>query len=188
MNKYIVVVLEEMSFVNEPKQESNWLEWVKALIIAVLLAFFLRSFVFATSVVEGDSMYPALEDGQKIVFNKFVYLLSAPKRGDIVIIQHPEKNYVKRIIGLPKEKIEVKNNVLFINDVKQPTLFVDEQHSLFTGNLDPIEIPAKKYFVMGDYRAISKDSRNGLGLIDEADIIGRSEFVIYPIHEWEITR
>ena len=89
----------------ESKKQNEWLEWGKAIIIAVILAFLLRTFVFATSIVEGESMHPALEDGERIVFNKLIYIVSEPARGDIIIIQHPHKNYVKRIIGLPNEKI-----------------------------------------------------------------------------------
>lgn len=177
-----------MSSLAETKKQNEWLEWGKAIVIAVLLAFIIRTFVFATSIVEGDSMYPALEDGERIIFNKFVYIVSEPRRGDIIIIQHPEKNYVKRIIGLPNETIEMKDHTLYINGIEQETSFVNEHDTKLTGNFGPIQIPENNYFVMGDNRAISKDSRNGLGFIDRAEIIGRSEFIIYPFNEWEITR
>ena len=176
-----------MSSLAESKK-NEWIEWGKAIVVAILLAFILRTFVFATSIVEGDSMYPALEDGERIIFNKFIYIVSEPKRGDIVIIQRPQKNYVKRIIGLPNEVIEMKDHDLFINGEKQPNSFVDEYDTMLTGNFGPIKIPENSYFVMGDNRAISLDSRNDLGLIDRSEIIGRSELVIYPFNEWEITR
>lgn len=172
----------------DSRKQNEWLEWGKAIGIAILLAFLLRTFVFATSIVEGDSMHPALEDGERIVFNKFIYFVSNPNRGDIVIIQHPQKNYVKRVIGLPNETIEMRNHTLYIDGVEQKDAFVDEYDVLLTGNFGPITIPEDSYFVMGDNRAISKDSRNGLGFIDRSDIIGRSEFIIYPFDEWAITR
>ncbi|MEI3604880.1 signal peptidase I [Pseudogracilibacillus sp. SE30717A] len=172
----------------ESKKQNEWLEWGKAIVIAVLLAFLLRTFVFATSIVEGESMHPALEDGERIVFNKLIYIISEPDRGDIIIIQHPQKNYVKRIIGLPNETIEMKDHHLFIDGIKQENSYVDEYESLLTGNFGPIKVPEDSYFVMGDNRAISKDSRNGLGFINRSDIIGRSEFIIYPFNEWKITR
>lgn len=174
--------------VAESKKQNEWLEWGKAIVIAVLLAFLLRTFVFATSIVEGESMHPALEDGERIVFNKLIYIISEPDRGDIIIIQHPQKNYVKRIIGLPNETIEMKDHHLFIDGIKQENSYVDEYESLLTGNFGPIKVPEDSYFVMGDNRAISKDSRNGLGFINRSDIIGRSEFIIYPFNEWKITR
>lgn len=177
-----------MSTVADSKKQNEWLEWGKAIIIAVLLAFVLRTFIFATSIVEGESMLPTLENGERIVFNKIIYIISEPERGDIVIIQHPHKNYVKRVIGLPNETIEMKDHTLYIDGVKQESSYVDKYDALLTGNFGPIQIPDDSYFVMGDNRAISKDSRNGLGFIDRSDIIGRSEFVIYPFNEWELTR
>src|SRR5699024_876701 len=111
-----------------------------------------------------------------------------PERGDIVIIQHPEKNYVKRVIGLPHETVEMRDHVLYINGVKQEDAYVDDFETKLTGNFGPITVPEDHYFVMGDNRAISMDSRNGLGFIHRSDIIGKSEFVIYPFQEWEFTR
>src|SRR5699024_9388655 len=174
-----------MSSLAESKKQNEWVEWGKAILVAIIITFILHSFVFATSIVEGESMYPALEDGERIVFNKFIYRISEPERGDIVIIQHPEKNYVKRVIGLPNETIEVRDHLLYIDGKEQTQTFVDEYESKFTGNFGPIQIPEHSYFVMGDNRAISKDSRNGLGFIDRTDIIGRSEFIIYPFHKWK---
>jgi len=170
------------------RKRNEWIEWGKAIFIAILLAFILRSFIFATSIVEGDSMMPALEDGERIIFNKFVYIVGHPKRGDIVIIQSSEKNYVKRVIGLPNETIEMRNHELYINDQKQSSSYVDDNLTKLTGNFGPVTIPEDSYFVMGDNRPISKDSRNGLGFIDRSDIVGRSEFVIFPFHDWEFTR
>ncbi|SET92905.1 signal peptidase I [Salinibacillus kushneri] len=163
-------------------------EWGKAIIIAIILAFFIRSFIFATSIVEGASMYPTLENGERVVFNKAIYFVSEPDRGDIVIIQKPTKNYVKRVIGLPNDVIEVKNHSLYINGEKQTQTYLDEDAIQSTSDFEPITVPEGQYFVMGDNRSISKDSRNGLGLIKENEIIGRSELIIYPFNEFSLTR
>lgn len=77
--------------------------------------FFLRTFIFATSIVEGESMYPTLQDGERVIFNKIVYTIDDPGRGDVVIIHQPPKNYVKRIIGMPGETIEIENSQLYID-------------------------------------------------------------------------
>jgi len=174
--------------VAETRKENEWIEWGKAILFAVLLAFILRTFVFATSIVEGESMDPALEDGERIIFNKFVYIISEPARGDIVIIQRPHKNYVKRIIALPNETIEMNDHKLFIDGTEQKDSFVNHEDEMLTGDFGPVEVPSDSYFVMGDNRAISKDSRNGLGFIKRKDIIGKSELIIYPFSEWAITR
>ncbi|MFD1849215.1 signal peptidase I [Oceanobacillus bengalensis] len=171
----------------ETKKKNEWLEWGKAILIAILIALFLRSFIFATSIVEGDSMDPTLEDGERVIFNKLIYLLDDPKRGDIVIIQRPAKNYVKRIIGLPGETIEISSGDLYINNEQYTQNFLPEKAIYQSDNYGPLTIPEDSYFVMGDNRSISKDSRNGLGLILEDEIIGKSEVIIYPINEWART-
>lgn len=176
-----------MSPVAEIKR-NEWIEWSKAILIAVIVAFLLRSFVFSTSVVEGESMEPTVSDGERIVFNKFAYIVGKPDRGDVVIIKRPFKNYVKRIIALPGETIEMKNHTLYIDGSAYDQVYISEEAKKKTGNFGPYEIPAKNYFVMGDNRAISKDSRNGLGLIYEDEIIGKSEFIYFPFSEWSITR
>lgn len=177
-----------MFSLTRPKKGLEWTEWAKAVIIAVVLAFTLRSFVFATSIVNGESMYPALDDGERIVFNKFIYLVSDPARGDIVIIQQPEGNYVKRVIGLPNETIELINGSLYVDGKHIPDNFVTELAVHQTGDFGPITIPENMYFVLGDNRAVSKDSRNGLGLIQRNEIVGRSELIVYPFDHFSITR
>ncbi|WP_027963027.1 signal peptidase I [Halalkalibacillus halophilus] len=163
-------------------------EWTKAIVIALVIAFLLRTYIFATSVVEGASMDPTLENGERVIFNKAIYLLDTPDRGDIVIIQHPNKNYVKRVIGLPNETIEVKENKLYVNGDPREESYLTSSELDGTGSFGPIEIPEGQYFVMGDNRSISKDSRNGLGMIEEDEIIGRSEIVIYPFGNISMTR
>ncbi|MUV36296.1 Signal peptidase I [Lentibacillus sp. JNUCC-1] len=170
------------------KKKSEWLEWAKAILIAIVIGLLLQNFVMATSVVEGESMDPTLEDGERVIFNKFIYLIDSPERGDIVIIQHPSKNYVKRVIGLPGETIEMQNHILYIDDQEVAQDFIGNEAINSTGNFGPIHIPEDSYFVMGDNRAKSRDSRNGLGLIKEEDIIGRSELIYYPFDQWGLTR
>ncbi|RPF52282.1 signal peptidase I [Aquisalibacillus elongatus] len=163
-------------------------EWTKAILIAVVLAFFLRSYVFATSIVEGTSMDPTLHNGERVIFNKAVYLLDEPERGDIVIIQHPNKNYVKRIIGLPNETVEFKDHQLYIDGQPVNEPYISPEQRQETEDFGPKKVPADQYFVVGDNRDISKDSRNGLGDINEDDIIGRSEFIIFPFDQISFTR
>lgn len=172
----------------QAKKKNEWLEWAKAIVIAILIALFLRTFIFATSIVEGESMDPTLEDGERVIFNKIVYLLDEPERGDIVIIKRPFKNYVKRVIALPGETIEINGSELYINGEKYQQTFLDEEAEERTGNFGPIQVPKDSYFVMGDNRAISKDSRNGLGFIKEDEIIGKSEYIIFPFDELSKTR
>src|SRR5699024_6724546 len=147
------------------KKKNEWIEWIKAIFIAIIIAFILISFVFSTSVVECDSIDPTLFDGDRIVFNIFIYLIRKHDRDDIVIIQKLFKNYVISIIALSCETIELKNHTLYINGSEYEQMYIDEEAKTNTGNFGPYDIPEESYFVMGDNRAISKDSRNGLGLI-----------------------
>lgn len=169
------------------KKKNEWIEWIKAIIIAIVITFGLKTFIISTSVVEGESMAPTLNDGDRIIFNKLIYLIGEPDRGDVVIIQRTLKNYVKRVIALPGEKIEMKNHILYIDDQPSEQQYLSEESDTHTGNFGPYSIPNEHYFVMGDNRAISKDSRNGLGLIEEDEIVGRSEFIYFPFSEWAKT-
>lgn len=178
-----------MVSVPESKKEKNeWLEWTKAILFAVVIALLIRTFVFQTSIVEGESMEPTLESGQKVILNKFIYLFDKPKRGDVVIIEKSSEYYVKRVIGLPGENIEVQDNTLYIDGEEQKESYIDFNALDDTGSFDSVKIPEDSYFVMGDNRAVSMDSRNDLGFVSTSEIIGRSEFIIYPFNQWTRTK
>jgi signal peptidase I len=169
---------------NSSKKEL--VSWGKALLIAAGLVMVIRTFLFAPYIVEGASMEPTLHNQEKIIVNKINFTNSFT-RGDIVIIKGPTENYVKRVIGTPGDKIEMRHDQLFINGkpCKEPYLAANlkaarEQGSLLTGDFGPIVVPANHYFVMGDNRLRSMDSRNGLGFIKQTAIVGKGEFVFYP--------
>ncbi|ELK44582.1 signal peptidase I [Halobacillus sp. ACCC02827] len=170
------------------QSKKEWLEWLKAIAVAITLAFILRTFFFATSIVEGASMDPTLQNGERVMFNKIVYYIDEPQRGDIVIIERPVKSYVKRIIGKPGDTVEIKEHELYVNGEKQTQDYLTDEAATATRDFGPVDVPEGEYFVMGDNRSISKDSRNGLGFIDEEEIIGRTELVIYPFQEWGLTK
>jgi signal peptidase I len=162
----------------------------KTIIFAIALVFMIRAFLFSPYIVEGASMNPTLHNGERLFVNKLSYSLHDIHRGDIVIIKDEAKNkhYVKRVIGLPGEKIEMKKDQLYIDDkkVSEPYLKTNRQIANnmdmeLTGDFEPVQIPENEVFVMGDNRLYSMDSRNGLGLIDEKRIVGKSEFVFYPV-------
>ncbi|WML38273.1 signal peptidase I [Neobacillus sp. OS1-2] len=165
------------------------LGWGKSLFIAVGIAVIIRTFLFSPYIVEGASMEPTLHNHEKILVNKMSYVMSL-NRGDVVIIKGPAVNYVKRIIGMPGDKVEMKADQLLINGepIKESYLSenrkaAEEMGSLLTGDFGPILVPANHYFVMGDNRLKSMDSRNGLGFIKQTAIIGESEFVVFPFSD-----
>ncbi|CAM3714382.1 signal peptidase I [Mesobacillus zeae] len=162
-------------------------DWTKAIFIALVLAWVVKTFIFAPYTVKGESMEPTLHDHERIAVNKITQTEKL-KHGDIVIIKGSGKtNYVKRIIGFPGDTVEVDNDKLLINgkQVKEPYLKENMEEAknsggLLTGDMGPIVIPEKHYFVMGDNRRMSMDSRNGLGLISQDRLVGRSELVFFP--------
>src|SRR5690625_4916363 len=171
------------------KRNSNSLvKWIKASLIAIILAIILNTFIFSSSIVEGISMEPTLIDNDRIIFNKLIYIISQPERGDIIIIKQRDKKYIKRVIALPGETIEMSNHKLYIDSVEQPTSYVDPSDEILTGSFGPLKVPKEHYFVMGDNRLVSKDSRNELGLIKRDEIIGKSEFIIYPFDRLKKTK
>src|SRR5699024_449891 len=110
------------------KRKSEWFGWVKALLIAFALAFVIRTFFFAPIIVVGPSMLPTLHDRDRMIVNKFKYLSSEPDRFDIVVFDASvRKDFIKRIIGLPGEHVQVKDNVLYINGEEVPEPFLREQ-------------------------------------------------------------
>src|SRR5690625_3183519 len=133
------------------KKKNEWTEWGKAIVIAVLIALFLRTFIFSTSIVEGESMAPTLDNGERIIFNKFSYLVGEPNRGDIVIIQRPHKNYVKRVIALPGETIGMINHDLYIKKDKYDQTFITEYAQKQSGIYSPVDIPDNNLFFTGEY-------------------------------------
>ncbi|CRK82052.1 signal peptidase I [Neobacillus massiliamazoniensis] len=171
------------------KTKNELKSWGKSLFIAFGIAFVVRTFLFSPYIVEGASMEPTLHNQEKIMVNKF-NLTDRFNRGEIIIIKGKEENYVKRIIGLPGDKVEVKNDKLYINGVffeesylSQNRKLAEQMGSKLTGDFGPITVPKNKFFVMGDNRLYSKDSRNGLGYIQKEDIVGQSEFVFFPFSD-----
>lgn len=170
--------------------------WLKAIVFAIVIAFIVRSFIFSSYTVEGQSMEPTLFEDEKMIVNKLDFINSFD-RGDIVIIKGLQEGifYVKRLIGLPGDTIEMKADMLYVNGQEVNEEYVFERKelahtkgNLFTGNFGPITVSDNQYFVMGDNRLRSTDSRNGLGLIDEDRIVGTSEFIFYPIDEFRVLK
>ena len=149
--------------------------------IAVFLAFVIVFSVGMRTSVIGDSMEPALYNGQEILMNRVIYRLSSPKRGDVVVfLPNGNQNshyYVKRVVGLPGERIQIKEGNVYINDV------LLEEDEAFDNMIDAgiaqneLELASDEYFVLGDNRNSSEDSRSGnIGAVRKDNIIGKAWF------------
>ncbi|WP_347550982.1 signal peptidase I [Pseudalkalibacillus hwajinpoensis] len=181
------------------ESQSHWLkEWATPLLFAIVLAFVLKMFVIAPYIVEGASMDPTLHDGDRLLVNKFIsHVQDKPSRGDIIIIKDDEaqKHYVKRVIGLPGDTVEMVEDKLLVNgkELNEPYLTSNKDDAetmgmLLTEDFGPVAVPENQLFVMGDNRLRSMDSRNGLGKIELDEVVGKAEVVWYPFKDVRSTK
>jgi signal peptidase I len=173
------------------------MEWVKAFAIGIIIFAFIRTFFFSNYVVEGESMMPTLQDGNKLVVNKLGYQVGELNRFDVIVFHANKKeDFVKRIIGLPGDKIEYRDDRLFINGEKyeEPFLEVYKQKSLgirITGDFSLKEItgentvPDGKLFVLGDNRLGSWDSRQ-FGFISASQVVGKVDLRYWPLDAMDV--
>lgn len=148
----------------------EYLPYILVLIIVVLI----KTFVISTVCVNGNSMYPTLHSNDIMVLNKIKYKLDDVKRFDIVVVKYDEHYIIKRVIALPNETIEYKNNILYINGKK-----VRDKYNATVEEDFKITLGKDEYFVMGDNRDDSLDSRI-IGPIKKNDILGSSNLIIFP--------
>ncbi|MGI2327211.1 signal peptidase I [Planococcus sp. YIM B11945] len=177
----------------EGKKKNEVWEWSKALLIAFGLAAIIRFFFFTPIVVDGESMMPTLEHGDRMIVNKIGYNVGEPDRFDIIVFHAPEeKDYIKRVIGLPGDHIAYEDDQLFINGEPVEEPYLDEYKKGVTGTLTEdftleekigqSTIPEGYIFVMGDNRRASKDSRM-IGAVKIDEVIGSTSFVFWPMAE-----
>ena len=162
----------------------NALSWIRDLAFSVLIAVILIVFIYQPVKVEGTSMMPALTDQERIFINKFNYHFGIGniERGDMVVFwfpQDPTKSYIKRIIGLPGDLIEIDRGQVLVNGKPLAESYVPEEYR------DRVSYPARNvpqgsYFVLGDHRSSSNDSRNW-GYVDRKFIYGKAVFVYWPL-------
>ncbi|MFD1204129.1 MULTISPECIES: signal peptidase I [Sporosarcina] len=184
---------------DEKKKKNETYEWIKALLIAFGLAAVIRIFLFTPIVVDGISMMPTLEHGDKMIVNKIGYTLGKPERFDIVVFHAPEqKDYIKRVIGLPGDTVEYKDDVLYINGKPYDEPYLEQykktvndgpltEDFVLEDKIDSDTVPEGHVFVMGDNRRKSKDSRH-IGAVAIDEIIGSTKFVFWPIKDFGIVK
>lgn len=155
-------------------------------LIIVVVVILIRCFLIEPVRVNGESMIPTLEDGQTLILNKIVYKVSDIKRFDIVVLDTDKYNelLIKRVVGLPGEHVSYKDGNLYINGKKVKEDFKHENTDDFDlEELDVKTIPEDKYFVVGDNRVNSQDSRI-IGLVDKKDIEGRVRLSFFPFNKF----
>jgi signal peptidase I len=156
--------------------------WTRDLLIAIGLALVIIVFLYQPVKVEGTSMAPLLSDQERIFINKFVYRFEPIDRGDVVVFWYPldhSKSFIKRVIGLPGETIEIRRGVVYVNGQTIPEPYVPPQYADVT-DYGPTRVPQGCYFVMGDHRISSNDSRV-FGPVANQFIYGRAVFAYWPV-------
>ncbi len=177
-------------------KRKSMLKW---LIVSFLLVIMIRALFFSNYMVEGHSMNPTLQEGNYLMVNKIIYTFSKPERFDVIVFHqgNGEADYVKRVIGLPGEKVEYKKDMLYINDTFVLEPFIQSDHlrvfgGNFTGDFSLSEltgeetVPEGHLFVIGDNRLSSFDSRH-FGFIRIEDIVGKVDVRYWPVEEFGTT-
>ena len=180
------------------RKKSVLRDWVESIIVAFLLAMVIRAFVVQAFKIPTGSMRPTLLEGDLILVNKFIYgaripftdfrlpAVSGLKRGDVIVFIYPEdpkKDFIKRLVGLPGETVEIKNGSIYINGQPLVGPVFNQRYYYNRGDLgsegQKISIPKDSYFVLGDNSASSKDSRYW-GFVPKKYILGKALLIYWP--------
>jgi signal peptidase I len=156
--------------------------WARDLLIALGLATVIIIFLYQPVKVEGTSMAPLLTDQERIFINKFVYRFEPIERGDVVVFWYPldrSKSFIKRVVGLPGETVEIRQGHVYVNGRRLEEPYVPPQFA-DAGTYGPMRVPSDEYFVMGDHRASSNDSRV-FGPVPSRYIYGKAVFAYWPV-------
>ena len=160
-------------------------ELSKTIVIALVALFLVHIFIATIFMVDGASMDPNLATGEIVVVNKIAYLTSSPIRGDIVVLRFPgdpiNSRYIKRIIGLPNEKVDVKDGKVYVNDQELLEIYLPKDEVTFADNYKSTKLGRDEYYLIGDNRKVSSDSRIW-GPAKKEDLIGRTRFILYPLN------
>ncbi len=156
--------------------------WVRDLIISLAISAFIIIFLYQPVKVEGTSMMPSLEDQERIFVNKFVYRLEPIERGDIVVFRYPRdpsKSYIKRVIGMAGDTIRIEAGQVYVNGEPLEEDYVPTNYADARSYPETI-VPPHCYFVLGDHRSMSNDSRD-FGPVNQSFIYGKAVFGYWPM-------
>jgi signal peptidase I len=173
-----------------PLRKSNIVGlWLRDLLIATVASVVMITFLYQPVRVEGTSMLPRLEDRDRLFINKFVYHISAIERGDVVVFRYPrdpEKSYIKRVIALPGDHIRIDRGTVWLNGKPLKEEYVPARYR-DTRSMPEMVVPDDCYFMMGDHRSISSDSRE-FGPVNRELIYGKAVFVYWPAKDAGVVR
>src|SRR5271154_2503784 len=163
--------------------------WLRDMLISIVVSFFIITFLYQPVKVEGTSMAPRLHDQDRLFINKFAYNFEKIERDDVVVFYYPrdtQKSYIKRVIGLPGDTVRIADGQVFVNGRALAEPYVPERYR-DVRSMDEFRVPEGEYFVMGDHRSISSDSRD-FGPVERSLIYGKAAFVYWPREEMGVVR
>ena len=163
--------------------------WVRDVLISVAASFMIITFLYQPVRVEGTSMQPQLRDQDRLFINKFVYRFEKISHGDVVVFHYPrdpEKSYIKRVIALPGDSLRIDAGRVYVNGERIDEEYVPRAYR-DSRSMPEIVVPADRYFVMGDHRSISSDSRD-FGPVARDLIYGKAAFVYWPADDLGVVR
>ena len=165
-----------------PRQKAAGLGlWLRDLFVSAAASVLIITFLYQPVRVEGTSMLPRLEDRDRLFINKSVYHVSAIERGDVVVFHYPrdpEKSYIKRVIALPGDRLWIDHGQVWLNGKPLREGYVPEDYR-DSRSMGEIIVPAESFFMMGDHRSISSDSRE-FGPVERSLIYGKAVFIYWP--------
>lgn len=167
-----------------------FLDFLETIVVSLAIFALVYIFLFQPHQVDGRSMEPNFHNGEYILTDKVSYRLHEPKRGDVVVFHSPQDervDFIKRIIGVPGDMVELKGGYVYLNDTKLEEHYINDPGQVAPGRFmhenAPVEVPAGQYLVMGDNRLHSSDSREW-GFVTRAEIVGRAFFRYWPIPQF----
>ncbi len=181
--------LESVSAAAETERKGNVMLWLRDVLVSVAVSVLIIMFLYQPVRVEGTSMLPRLEDHDRLFINKFVYHFEAIRRGDVVVFHYPrdpEKSYIKRVIGLPGDRVNIDHGRVWVNGVELHESYVPDKFRDARSMVETV-IPDDSYFMMGDHRSISSDSRE-FGPVERDLVYGKAVFVYWPAKDAGVVR
>ena len=163
--------------------------WLRDLLISIIVSVFIIVFLYQPVRVEGTSMLPMLEDQDRLFINKIAYRVGEIHRGDVVVFLYPhdhQKSYIKRVIALPGDDLRIEHGRVYVNGARVTERYVPPRFADDRSETETV-IPAHEYFVMGDHRSISSDSRD-FGPVERDLIYGKAAFVYWPMDQLGVVR
>ncbi|HEY6351358.1 MAG TPA: signal peptidase I [Candidatus Angelobacter sp.] len=177
-----VAAEEPVAAVSEDRNLRVLNTWVRDLFLSLGISLFIILFVYQPVKVEGGSMEPGLQDQERIFINKLAYKLEDIQRGDIVVFRYPRdtrKSFIKRVIGLPGDRVRVFDGRVYLNGQLTSEPYVPEEY-LDSRSYPEVKVPADSYYVLGDHRSMSNDSRD-FGAVQRNYIYGKAVFGYWPV-------